>query len=242
MKLGSRAWCGSPMSTDEQVLSEIVLRVGTGAPVIFSFEDSIRPAAKPTIAALRRQGIAVEMLSGDRAAAVERAARDSESTAVFSRMSPQAKLAHVEHLAIAGRKALIVGDGINDAPALAAGFVSMAPATASDIGRTAADVVFMGQSLAPVGWLRVVSVARPGDCPTEYRACARLQSAGGADRHAGLGHATDRRARHVVIKHSCHRQCLAPWLAGQGLAGQRRAESIRWTSNSAAVGDMQRAA
>jgi Cu2+-exporting ATPase len=144
---------------DDKGLLEIVLRIGDGLPVIFSFEDSIRPAAKATIAGLRGEGIAVEVLSGDRAAAVERAANGLGIDTVFSQMSPQAKLAHVEQLAGAGRKALVVGDGINDAPALAAGFVSMAPATASDVGRTAADVVFMGQSLAPVGWLRAVSVA-----------------------------------------------------------------------------------
>ncbi|MFO0992699.1 MAG: heavy metal translocating P-type ATPase [Hyphomicrobiales bacterium] len=159
VKLGSRAWCGVAEAGDDLGLLEIVLRVGTGMPVIFSFEDSLRPAAKATIAELRRQGLAVEMLSGDRAAAVARAAGDLGIGMVYSRMSPQAKLAHVEQLATAGKKVLVVGDGINDAPALAAGFVSMAPATASDVGRTAADVVFMGQSLAPVGWLRAVSLA-----------------------------------------------------------------------------------
>ncbi len=159
VRLGSRAWCGVAEPADDQGSSEIVLRRETGSPVVFCFEDTIRPAAKETIAALRRQGLAVEMLSGDRAAAVERVARELGIDAAFSRMVPQAKLAHVEALAAAGRKLLVVGDGINDAPALAAGFVSMAPATASDVGRTAADVVFMGQSLAPVGWLRSVSVA-----------------------------------------------------------------------------------
>jgi Cu2+-exporting ATPase len=159
VRLGSRAWCGVAAVGDDKGLLEIVLRIGDGLPVIFSFEDSIRPAAKATIAGLRGEGIAVEVLSGDRAAAVERAANELGIHTVFSQMSPQAKLAHVDQLAGAGRKALVVGDGINDAPALAAGFVSMAPATASDVGRTAADVVFMGQSLAPVGWLRAVSVA-----------------------------------------------------------------------------------
>jgi Cu2+-exporting ATPase len=74
-------------------------------------------------------------------------------------MSPQAKLARVEEFSRLGHKVLVVGDGINDAPALAAGFASMAPATASDIGRTAADVVFMGRSLEPVTLVRSVAVA-----------------------------------------------------------------------------------
>lgn len=158
IRLGSRAWCGVGEAPDDKGLLEIILRVGDAAPVAFSFEDRLRPAAGTTIAALRGQGLAVEMLSGDRAAAVERAARELGIGTALSRMSPPAKLAHVEELAAAGRKALVVGDGINDAPALAAGFVSMAPATASDVGRTAADVIFMGQSLAPVRWLHMVSV------------------------------------------------------------------------------------
>ncbi|MBL8907083.1 MAG: cadmium-translocating P-type ATPase [Rhizobiales bacterium] len=159
VRLGSRAWCGVAEPADDRGLLEIVLRIGDGTPVVFTFEDSMRPAARPTIASLRRQGLAVEVLSGDRAAAVGRAASELGIATVYSRMSPQAKLAHVEELAAAGKRALVVGDGVNDAPALAAGFVSMAPATASDVGRTAADVVFMGQSLAPVSWLRSVGVA-----------------------------------------------------------------------------------
>ena len=99
------------------------------------------------------------MLSGDRAAAVARTAKELGLEASLSRMSPQAKLAHVEELASLARKVLVVGDGINDAPALAAGFASMAPATASDIGRTAADVVFMGRSLEPVTLVRSVAIA-----------------------------------------------------------------------------------
>jgi len=159
VRLGSRAWCGVAEIADDEGLLEIVLRLGDGSPVVFTFEDRIRPQAKDTIMQLRRQGLQVEMLSGDRAAAVRRAAGELGTGTVFSRMSPQAKLAHVEELAMAGKRALVVGDGINDAPALAAGFVSMAPATASDVGRTAADIVFMGQSLAPVGWVRTVSVS-----------------------------------------------------------------------------------
>jgi Cu2+-exporting ATPase len=71
---------------------------------------------------------------------------------------PGKKLEEIERLTASGRKTLVVGDGINDAPALAAGHVSMAPAAASAVSCTAADMVFLGDSLAPVA--RAYTVAR----------------------------------------------------------------------------------
>jgi Cu2+-exporting ATPase len=161
VRLGSRSWCGAGEAADDEGLLEIVLKVGSNALVAFTFEDMPRPQAREVIASLRREGLAVEMLSGDRAAAASRTARELGLGlhACRSRMSPQAKLARVEEFGRLGHKVLVVGDGINDAPALAAGFVAMAPATASDIGRTAADVVFMGRSLEPVALVRSVAVA-----------------------------------------------------------------------------------
>jgi Cu2+-exporting ATPase len=65
-------------------------------------------------------------------------------------MSPHAKLEAIQALERSGRKVLVVGDGLNDGPALAAGHVSIAPASASDVGQNAADLVFLGDSLLPV--------------------------------------------------------------------------------------------
>ena len=157
VRLGSRAWCGmhengadAATARPGEGLPELVFRPPSGPLVLFRFEDELRPDAAAVVAGFQRQRIGVELLSGDREEAVRRIASAVGISTFRARWTPQAKLAYVEALGAAGRKVLMVGDGLNDAPALAAGYASMAPATASDIGRTAADIVFLGQSLRPV--------------------------------------------------------------------------------------------
>lgn len=125
------------------------LTIAGEAPVDLHFHDEIRPQAREAIAALGSQGIGVEILSGDRQGAVEQVA---EALGVGARaaLSPQDKLAAIHAAAKQGRHVLMVGDGLNDGPALAAGHVSMAPASASDAGQNAADAVWMGDSLMPI--------------------------------------------------------------------------------------------
>jgi Cu2+-exporting ATPase len=149
IKLGSRRWCMMADDADQD-MPEFILAVGQKSPVHFRFEDEMRHDAVSTIAALKARGLRIEILSGDREAAVRQIAGRLAIENWQAAVTPQEKLAYVEALQRTGRKVLMLGDGLNDAPALAAGYTSMAPSSASDVGRTAADTVFMGESLKPV--------------------------------------------------------------------------------------------
>ncbi len=157
-RLGSRRWCGLPENSS-QGLPEFALVRGSDAPAFFTFEDELRYDADTVVAKLKAEGLRVEILSGDREAPVSRAASVLDIECWQAGMTPQQKLTYVLSLKEAGRKVLMVGDGLNDAPALAAGHTSMAPSSATDIGRTAADTIFMGESLMPVLVARDVAIA-----------------------------------------------------------------------------------
>jgi Cu2+-exporting ATPase len=123
----------------------------------FRLDDRLRQDAAAAIRSLRGQGLAIEILSGDTDQAVEKVAK-TLGLPYRSRVSPAGKLDHLATHAVGGRKLLMVGDGLNDAPALAAAHVSIAPASAADVGRNAADLVFLRESLMAVP--RAIAVAR----------------------------------------------------------------------------------
>ena len=118
-------------------------------PFLVTFTDLMRPHAASVIAELATLGIKSAILSGDRVAAVAPIAEILGLQAQTD-MLPQDKLYVVEREAAQDRKVLMIGDGLNDGPALAAGYASIAPSSASDAGQNAADVVFLGDSLVPV--------------------------------------------------------------------------------------------
>ena len=165
-RLGSRAWCGvADTGTDAGDPGaegpELWLSRPGREPVRFAFVDRIRPDAADTVTALRKRGLRVELLSGDRPAVVEAAARAAGIDVWRAGCRPADKIARLQELTAAGCKVLMVGDGLNDAPALAQAHVSMSPATAADISQAAADFVFQGDRLAPVmEAIRVAGVAR----------------------------------------------------------------------------------
>jgi Cu2+-exporting ATPase len=115
----------------------------------FRFRDDLRPGAREAVDALVAKGLSVEILSGDHQEAVQRVAA-SLNLPWRAAVSPAEKVAHIAALTARGAKVLMVGDGLNDAPALAAAHVSMATASAADVGRNAADIVFLHDDLTAV--------------------------------------------------------------------------------------------
>ncbi|MFM5949636.1 MAG: heavy metal translocating P-type ATPase [Novosphingobium sp.] len=122
------------------------LRIEGRADLLIPMVDRLRPDAPAALARLKAMGLEVSLLSGDNAAAVAEVARE---VGLFGQAAadPAAKRAAISALQAQGHKVLMVGDGLNDGPALAAADASIAPGSASDVGRQAADLVFLGDSL-----------------------------------------------------------------------------------------------
>ncbi|MCY3831030.1 MAG: heavy metal translocating P-type ATPase [Rhodospirillaceae bacterium] len=162
IRLGRADWCGiaeGPAGGGTSAPgSEIWLSRPGAAPVRFRFEDSLRPEAAKTVEALRRAGLRPLLLSGDRPEAVAAVAAATGIEDWRAGCTPQDKLAALDSLRAEGAKILMVGDGLNDAPALAAAHVSVSPSGAADIAQVAADIVFQSRSLRPVA--EALTVAR----------------------------------------------------------------------------------
>lgn len=116
----------------------------------FAFAETLREDAPEAVAELKARGLSVEIVSGDEAPRVAEAARALGIAEFRAGARPGDKTARLETLRAEGRRVLMVGDGLNDAPALSAAHVSMAPANAAEIGRSAADFVFLRPSLNAV--------------------------------------------------------------------------------------------
>jgi Cu2+-exporting ATPase len=163
IRLGKALWCGGNPENATAAPAELELWLSRPGrpPVRFGMRDRLRVDAAEVVTRLEARGLAVEILSGDRTSAVEAAAQTAGISEWRAGQSPQDKIARLEALARQGRRVCMVGDGLNDAPALAAAFASMSPASAADISQTAADLVFQRAQLMPV--LEALTVARRAD-------------------------------------------------------------------------------
>ncbi len=149
LRLGSPAFCTLPAPVWRGGTSLIAFRHGEHTGFI-GVGQSLRPDARSTIEALRRDGYRLIILSGDHQQATDAIGRSLGIEDCRAGLRPVEKLAALEALKAEGRVVLMVGDGLNDAPALAAASVSLSPATGADVTQAAADAVFTGRKLGAV--------------------------------------------------------------------------------------------
>lgn len=134
------------------------LKIGDAPARRADLSERLRPGAAQAIAALKAQGLHVEMLTGDAPDPAHSVASQLGITTVHSRIEAAQKHALIEDAKARGARVLMVGDGINDTAALAAAHASIAPASALDAARTAADIVALDADFTNLGL--VVAVAR----------------------------------------------------------------------------------
>ena len=160
IRLGNRAFCGiaAGVEGDDDVGPELWFVRPDQPPARFAFRDRLRVDAAAVVQSLHERGLDVVLLSGDRRAAVAAVAAEVGIDAWHAGCQPADKCRLLAQKAEEGRRVVMIGDGLNDAPALAAAYVSMSPSSAVDLSQTAADLVFQGARLAPV--IETIDVAR----------------------------------------------------------------------------------
>jgi Cu+-exporting ATPase len=125
---------------------------------VVAYADSLREHAAATVATLKSFGCAVYLFTGDGEFTARRVAGEVGIGEFFGGMRPEEKLAGVERLRAAGRIVAFVGDGVNDAPALAAADAGIAFAAGTDVANEAAEMTLVGSDIRAVG--RAVELAR----------------------------------------------------------------------------------
>ena len=153
IRLGRPSFCGAEALVSGANLdpeASIVAFSKGPEKFILSVRQGLRPDAQAVIAALKARNIGIEILSGDREPAVKAAAHALGVPEWRAGVTPADKIARIEELKRRGAKVLMVGDGMNDAPSLAAAHVSMSPISAAHLSQATADLVFLGRPLAPV--------------------------------------------------------------------------------------------
>jgi len=155
LRLGAPAWLG--MADDPAVLglqaagkTVVVLDEGGTALALLAIADALRPTSRVAVERLRARGIRVVMLTGDNAATAAAIAREAGIDEFRAGILPGAKAAAVAELKAGGGLVAMVGDGINDAPALAAADVSFAIGAGSDAAVEAADLTLIRSDLCGV--------------------------------------------------------------------------------------------
>jgi heavy metal translocating P-type ATPase len=137
-----------PQSTSASVASEIfVARAGRFLGTLL-IADTIRPEAKDAIQSLKSMGLRTVLLTGDARAVAEDVGKKLAVDEIASELLPEDKLQYVKQLTEKSHKVAMVGDGVNDAPALMQASVGVAMGSGTDVARESADVVLIGSDLS----------------------------------------------------------------------------------------------
>jgi Cu+-exporting ATPase len=128
----------------------VLVAVDGNAAAAFAIADTLRSNAHAVVQSLKRRGLRVVMLSGDRTATAEAIARQAGVGEVIAEVLPDAKVEAIRSLQRGGHQVAMIGDGLNDAPALAQADIGMAMASGTDIAAEAASVTLMRSDLASV--------------------------------------------------------------------------------------------
>jgi Cu+-exporting ATPase len=153
----------SPLAEDADRAAQagqtpLFVAVGGKLAAVVAVSDPVRPQSRRAIAALKSQGIGVAMITGDARRTAEAIARDLGIDHVVAEVLPEGKVAALTDLRAAHGALAFVGDGINDAPALAHADVGLAIGTGTDVAIESADVVLMSGD--PEGVTRAVAISR----------------------------------------------------------------------------------
>ncbi|MBU6437451.1 MAG: cadmium-translocating P-type ATPase, partial [Betaproteobacteria bacterium] len=195
-RLGSDEFAGAEAAAASGPTA--VLSDSQGPVVRLQFEEQLRADAVATVRALRDAGLQVSLLSGDQADAVQRVARACGIDTVLAAATPEAKVDYLKRCHALGERVLMVGDGLNDGPVLAAADVAIAVGEAVPLSKARADLVLPGSLLEPVAFA-VTQARRTLRIVRQNLAWAVLYNLACVPL-AMLGY-------------------LPPWLAGLGMAG-----------------------
>lgn len=147
-----QALCGAGTATPpvSPTHSSVWLADEEGWLAQFTLSDELRVDARATLLQLRARGLTPYIASGDRASLVAAVARELGATTALGDLRPVDKVAFVRARQAQGRRVAMVGDGVNDAPVLAAADVSVAIAAGTELAKVSADIVMLGESLGPL--------------------------------------------------------------------------------------------
>ena len=160
-RIGSLDFCGfdaaAALPMSDPTTSLIAFAHGDRRAV-FAVSQALRSDAESVVRRLKGLGMELAILSGDRAEAVAPVAAAVEISPWLVGLKPTDKIAFIDRMKARGRNVLMVGDGINDAPALAAAHSSISPISAAHVTQAQADAVFLGEKLLPL--LDAVTISR----------------------------------------------------------------------------------